>query len=108
MSDKFLFKTKTIDNQEYVLVQDLKLLKFEYDSAIEAHCRSLTAEEISLARKNILLQEEMDKMLEIIRFYADYKNWHGTTICNSDRRRIKEENYTRRGGRRAANLIDKG
>ena len=60
--ENFKFKTKIIDNKEYVLVQDLKLLKGEYDNAISEHCRALSEEEdLMLAKMNIQLQKMNDK-----------------------------------------------
>ena len=53
------------------------------------------------------LQKHLDDANAVIEFYADIKNWHGTTIDNSDRNRIESENYTRRGGKRARSYLDK-
>lgn len=55
-------------------------------------------------------QEKIDKLLEVVRFYANQKNWSmsefGATITNEDLIQVVEVDFIDRfGGKKARNLL---
>ena len=69
-NDKFKFKTKIYDGNEYLLVQDLKILDLYYSSELNTAYNMLRDLEKKL-KQETLRREEAEKVIE---FYAD-KNY---------------------------------
>jgi hypothetical protein len=81
MSGKWKFKTKVYDGNQYVLVQDLKIVHSELCLTIE-----------KLEQEYSKLKAENEILWEAVRFYADGNDWEDT-IGSSDHFICKDPNF---------------
>ena len=80
MSDKWVLKTKVYDGNEYVLLQDLKLVRNEYELAINKHLPKL--DKLKQTIKN--QQAIIEKFEKCFRSIQAFHGFHKTLYRDID------------------------